>query len=123
MQSDTLLLQSILDRLSILDAKVDHISERQVIIGERVDSHLKADPSENKSGLTTAISVIRQWLFPIVLAIFLLGRQSTEYTSKSSYTYPKAHDKAQLDDTFIASDRRFDSLIMKQIYKSTGVKP
>lgn len=120
--SDTILLQSILDRIGNLDAKVDHIAEKQAVIAERVDAHIASSTPETKSGLMTAMGVIKQWLFPIILGIFLLGRQSVEYTNKSAYQYPVSHSKAQLDDTFIASDRRFDSLIMKQIYKSTGLK-
>lgn len=122
MQSDTLLLQSILDRISMLDAKVDHISERQVIIGERLDSHLKAEPA-TKSSFSNILGVLKTWVLPIVLAIFLLGRHSIEYTAQPMRQYPpNVLIGSASDDTFIANkNKKIDSVLLNQIMKA--VKP
>ena len=122
--TDTILLQSILDRLENLGAKVDHIAEKQAVIAERVDSHIAQTTPvpESKNGWLTALGVIRSWVLPIILAIFLLGRQSVEHTHQPMKQYPpNAIIGSAADDTFISSNRRFDSLLIKQIMK--GVKP
>lgn len=120
--ADTILLQSILDRIASLDAKVETIAERQAVIAERVDAHIAS--SEPKSGMQKSLDLIKGWLMPIVLAIFLLGRQSVETVGHGiTYTDPKpANSSALLDDTFIDRNRKFDAAIMKQIMKTTGEK-
>lgn len=120
--SDTLLLQSILDRIASLDTKVEHIAEKQAVIAERVDSHIKASEPATKSWIMNALGVIKSWVFPIILAIFLLGRQSVEYTNKPMNIYPpKAVISSQVDDTFVANkNKKLDSIILKQITKQLG---
>ena len=118
--ADTILLQSILDRSSSLDAKIETIAERQAVIGERVDSHIAS--TAPKSGLLKSMDVIKSWIFPIILAIFLIGRQSVEVVGQSpTYDAPKASAKSVIiDDTFIDRNRRFDAEIMKQLLKKAG---
>ena len=117
--SDTILLQSILDRIGTLDAKVDHIAEKQAVIAERVDSHIKSSEPVAKSGISTAFGVVKSWIIPIVLAIFLMGRQSVEYTSQPMKQYPPtAIIGSAADDTFIANkNRKIDSILLKRIMK------
>lgn len=122
--SDTLLLQSILDRIGTLDEKVEHIAERQAVIAERVDTHIAQTPltaPESKSGIMSVLNVLKQWILPIIMAVYLLGRQSVEYTKPVQVYPPRAVISSQVDDTFVANkNRKIDSMLIKQIMKGIG---
>lgn len=116
--ADTILLQSILDRIGTLDAKVDHIAEKQAVIAERVDTHIKASETPAKSVVGTVFGVLKTWVLPIVLAIFLLGRQSVEYSAKQHEYPPKSTFTSLQDDTFVQNrNKKIDSILISQIMK------
>lgn len=130
---DNILLQSILDRFSLLetrvdarltaiDNKVDTIVEKQAVIAERIDNHIAGSKtaSDKPSKIDSTLGFIRSLILPIVLAIFLLGRQSVEYTHQPLKQYPpSAIVGSGTDDTFVARNKRIDSILIKQIMNGT----
>lgn len=105
-------------------ADVEVIKSEQSNIKHELEEHKKNCASlktDEKGGLQKVMDIMKQWIFPIILAIFLLGRQSVEYTTKPSYAYPKTKTEMLNDDTFVV-DRRLDSALIKQIYKTAGPK-
>lgn len=109
--------------MAAMDAKIDTITEKQAIISQKVDSHIKSSEPTTKSSFSNILSVLRTWMLPIVLAIFLMGRQSVEYTSQPIKQYPPtAIIGSAADDTFIANkNKKIDSVLLNQIMKA--VKP
>lgn len=114
-------LQDIAHSQSAMQSDVAVIKSEQATIKCELAEH-KAQTPQDKSGLVKVLDVLRSWILPIILAIFLLGRQSVEYTNQPMKQYPpNAIIGSAADDTFIASNKKFDSLLIKQIMK--GVKP
>ena len=109
--------------MATMDAKIDTITEKQAIISEKVDSHIKSSEPATKSSFSNILGVLKTWVLPIVLAIFLLGRQSVEYTAQPMRQYPpNVLIGSASDDTFIANkNKKIDSVLLNQIMKA--VKP
>lgn len=118
---EELVVQNIMVQLNelmhiVLETKQD------VAVIKSEQANIKAELAEHKAqsdkdGLQKVLDIMLKYIFPIILSIFLLGRQSIEHTSKPSI---KRHSDSIMqikDDTFVESNRRFDSILLKQITK------
>jgi hypothetical protein len=85
-------------------------------IKNELTEHKAQGSSDSKSTFGKICNVVKSWVLPIVLAVFLLGRQSVEYTSNNVVYPPKSTIASQVDDTFVANhNKKIDSILIKQI--------
>ena len=118
---EEIVVQNIMTQLN----EVMHIvleTKQDVAVIKSEQANIKAELAEHKAqsdkgGLEKIMSFILKWVFPIILSIFLLGRQSVEYSPKHSYTMHTDSIMRIKDDTFVESNRRFDSFLINQITK------
>lgn len=92
------------------------LSEQANIKREFIEHKAQMPATVEKTGFSKIFDTIKPMITPIILAIFLAGRQSVEY-SKPAYP-PKAVISSQVDDTFVANrNRKLDSILMNRIIK------
>ena len=120
---ETIILNNLMQRLdeiqheqSKMHGDIAVLITEQANIKRELVEH-KAQTPEAKTGMGKVLDFAKSWIIPLVLGIFLLGRQSVEI---SQPTYPpKSVISSQVDDTFVANkNKKIDSILLNKILKS-----
>lgn len=118
------IVQRIEDKVDVLKDDMSSIKTKQAIIETSLNDHVDAGKNENapkKGILDSTFSFIRSWILPIVIAIFLLGRQSVEVTHPVMKQYPPSSIiSSQVDDTqVIKKNRKIDSILISKMLRGS----
>lgn len=131
--NDSLLLQSILDRITNIEDKVDAISTKQALIESKLEEHIKAALSAPVKSIWSKIfDGIKNYAIVgiiVIISIFELGRCSVEAADFADKIYLQSkHDtsntlilnKSKVDDTAVRStnkslNAKIDAAIVKRL--------
>ena len=123
--NDSLLLQSILDRITNIEDKVDAISTKQALIESKLEEHVKAPVKSIWSKIFDGIKNYAIVGIIVIISIFELGRCSVEAADFADKIYLQSkHDtsntlilnKSKVDDTAVRTlNGKIDRAILNKL--------
>ena len=120
------IVQRIEDKLDGVKDELSTVKSEQASIKTTLKDHIdvgcKAE-APVKSGLDCAKSFILKYIIPFAIVLLMIGRASVGFVgnSGSNYKAQQEHSRMVNDDTFVARNERFDSLLRVQLKKSSGI--
>lgn len=131
MGEDITIINALYNSIQRVECKLDDIIDdmstikiKQAQIETSLKDHIEntAEPKKS-SGMDTAKAFILKYIIPIALAILLLGRMSVGWVGNGIDNTSKVPVKEKIvnDDTFIARNEKFDSLLKASLKKSIKI--
>lgn len=132
MGEDITIINALYNSLQRVECKLDDIIDdmstikiKQAQIDTSLKDHIENTEPKKSSGMDTAKAFILKYIIPIALAILMLGRMSVGWVGNGYGidNTPKAPVKEKIvnDDTFIARNEKFDSLLKASLKKSIKI--
>lgn len=118
------MVQRIEDKLDDVKDELSTVKSKQAVIETTLQDHISSS-EKPKSGMDSAKGFILKYIIPIAIAILMLGRASVGFVGNGGTQYqtkvPQDTTRLVNDDTFVARNERFDSLLEAQLKKSAGI--
>lgn len=119
------IVQRIEDKVDVLKDDMSSVKSKQAVIETSLHDHIDSTTKPEKSGMDAAKGFILKYMLPIAIAILMLGRASVGFIGNGGTQYqtkaPQSNSKVVNDDTFVARNERFDSLLRVQLKKTAGI--
>ena len=115
---ESLLLQSMLDRLESIEHRIVAIADTQAVIGSKVDIHIA---STTKSTTESWLAAVKPYAIPLALALFLAGANTNEGLHATAVRIsPKATADCTSVDSAALLRKAVGAKILKTLAKSGG---